>query len=307
MRALFVLTTSESKRLIGKAVARMELVQRAREKGKLLISHGSTNVYVIEEILGKEMASELWCRDHYVSGVLLRGNLCTILGTDKPPILILNKGKVEAPALTMAEILKGFDQNSAFIKGANCLDPEGNTAAFVAHPEGGTIGWAIGHLWAQGIPLITPVGLEKLIPSVKKAVSLCGQQTFDYCQGLKVGLVPMIGAQVVTEIEALKTLAGVEAFHIASGGQSGSEGAVTLVCEGEPASVRKAIDLVESIKGEPPLLPRKAICETCVLTSPAQPKDYKFEGSREAVHVRREKRGGSSSLFAEPLRIPILQ
>jgi hypothetical protein len=277
MRALFVLTTSESKRLIGKAVARMELVQRAREKGRLLISHGSTNVYVIEEILGKEMASELWCRDHYVSGVLLRGNLCTILGTDKPPILILNKGKVEAPALTMAEILKGFDRNSAFIKGANCLDPEGNAAAFVAHPEGGTIGWAIGHLWAQGIPLITPVGLEKLIPSVKKAVSLCGQQTFDYCQGLKVGLVPMIGAQVVTEIEALKTLAGVEAFQIASGGQSGSEGAVTLVCEGGPAAVRKAINLVESIKGEPPLLPRKAICETCVLTSPAQPKDYKFE------------------------------
>ena len=289
MRALFVLTTSESKRLIGKAVARMELVQRAREKGKLLISHGSTNVYVIEEILGKEMASELWCRDHYVSGVLLRGNLCTILGTDKPPILILNKGKVEAPALTMAEILKGFDQNSAFIKGANCLDPEGNTAAFVAHPEGGTIGWAIGHLWAQGIPLITPVGLEKLIPSVKKAVSLCGQQTFDYCQGLKVGLVPMTGAQVVTEIEALRILAGVEAYHIASGGQSGSEGAVTLVCEGDPGSIQKAIGLVESIKGEPPLLPRKAICETCVLTSPAQPKGYKFEVPGKRCMFERKK------------------
>ncbi len=56
MRALFVLTTSESKRLIGKAVARMERVQRAMEKGKILISHGSTNVYVIEEILGKEMS-----------------------------------------------------------------------------------------------------------------------------------------------------------------------------------------------------------------------------------------------------------
>ena len=278
MRALFVLTTSESKRLIGKAVARMELVQRARKKGKLLISHGSTNVYVIEEILGREMASELWCRDHYVSGVLLRGNLCTILGTDKPPILILNKGKVEAPALTMAEILKGFDQNSAFIKGANCVDPEGNTAAFVAHPEGGTIGWAIGHLWAQGIPLMVPVGLEKLIPSVKKAVSLCGQQTFDYCQGLRVGLVPMIGAEMVTEIEALKILAGVETTHIGSGGLSGSEGAVTLISEGEPAAVRKAIDLIESIKGEPPLLPRKAVCETCVLTSPIQPVGYKYEG-----------------------------
>jgi hypothetical protein len=278
MRALFVLTTSESKRLIGKAVARTEQVQRAMKNGKILVGHGSTNVYVVEEILGKEKASALWCRDHYVSGVLLRGNLCTILGTDKPPILILNKGKVEAPAATMAEMLKGFDQNSAFIKGANCIDLEGNAAAFVAHPEGGTIGWAIGHLWAQGIPLITPVGLEKLIPSVKKAVSLCGQQTFDYCQGLKVGLVPMIGAKVVTEIEALKILTGVEAFHIASGGQSGSEGSVTLVCEGESATIRKGIKLIESIKGEPPLLPRKAICETCVITSPAQPKNYKFEG-----------------------------
>jgi len=291
MRALFVLTTSESKRLIGKAVARMELIQRAMKKGKLLISHGSTNVYVVEEILGKEIASELWCRDNYVSGALLRGNLCTIPAGDKPPILILNKGKVEAPALTMAEILKGFDQNSAFVKGANCLDPEGNAAAFVAHPEGGTIGWAIGHLWSQGIPLITPVGLEKMIPSVKKAVSLCGQQTFDYCQGLKVGLVPMVGARVVTEVESLKSLAGVEAFHIASGGQSGSEGAVTLVCEGESTAVRKAIGLIESIKGEPPLLPRKAVCETCVLTSPVQPKGYRFEvsGKRCMFEGKKEK------------------
>ena len=94
-------------------------------------------------------------------------------------------------------------------------------------------------------------------------------------------MVPMIGAQVVTEIEALRILAGVEAFHIASGGQSGSEGAVTLVSEGEPTAIRKAIGLVESLKGEAPLLPRKAICETCVLTSPAQPKDYKFEGSEK--------------------------
>ncbi len=193
--------------------------------------------------------------------------------------------------MTMAETLKGFDRNSVFIKGANCLDPEGNAAAFVAHPEGGTIGWAIGHLWAQGIPLITPVGLEKLIPSVKKAVSLCGQQTFDYCQGLKVGLVPMIGAQIVTEIEALRILAGVEAFHIASGGQSGSEGAVTLVSEGEPKAIQKAIGLVESIKGEVPLLPRKAICETCVLTSPAQPKDYKFESSEKRCMFERKKEG----------------
>lgn len=59
MRALFVLTTSESKRLIGKAVAQMEQVRRAKEISKILIGHGSTNVYVIEEIIGSQKAREL--------------------------------------------------------------------------------------------------------------------------------------------------------------------------------------------------------------------------------------------------------
>jgi len=41
------------------------------------------------------------------------------------------------------------------------------------------------------------------------------------------------GGQVVTEIESFRILAGVETFHVASGGCAGSEGAVTLVAEGE--------------------------------------------------------------------------
>jgi hypothetical protein len=54
MCALFVLATSESKRLIAKAVANMNEVKRARENSKILIGHGSTDVYVAEEILGKK-------------------------------------------------------------------------------------------------------------------------------------------------------------------------------------------------------------------------------------------------------------
>ncbi|MFQ6112444.1 MAG: hypothetical protein ACE5LX_10525, partial [Nitrospinota bacterium] len=55
-----------------------------------------------------------------------------------------------------------------------------------------------------------------------------------------------------------------------SGGVSGSEGSVVLVAEGEKKSVEKAIEIVESIKGEKPLMPRKANCETCLPSSPAQ-------------------------------------
>ena len=277
MRALFVLTPAESKRLIAKAVAEMEEVKRAKESGKMLIGHGSTNVYVVEEVLGKEKVSELWKRESYISGAILRGTLCTTLGEEKPPILVLNRGVVEPPAPTMDVLLRDFGRDSVFIKGANCVDADGNAAVFVAHQEGGTIGWAIGTILARGVRLIVPVGLEKLVPSVPKAVTLCGQQTFDYCQGLRVGLIPLSGAKVITEITALKILAGVDAFHVASGGSSGSEGAVTLVAEGEKGVVQKAIGVIESIKGEPPFMPRKGICLTCLPSSPAQPKGYEFD------------------------------
>ena len=277
MRALFVFTPAESKRLIAKAVAGLEEVKRAKESGKMLIGHGSTNVYVVEEVLGKERARGLWRPEVYISGAVLRGTLCNTLGEEKPPILVLNRGVIEPPAATMDELLSDFGRDSIFIKGANCVDAEGNAAVFVAHQSGGTIGWAIGTILARGIRLIVPVGLEKMVASVPKAVTLCGQQTFDYCQGLRVGLIPLSGAKVITEITALKNLAGVDAFHVASGGSSGSEGAVTLVAEGEKAVVQKAIGIVESIKGEVPFAPRKSICLTCLPSSPAQPKGYKFD------------------------------
>ena len=50
-----------------------------------------------------------------------------------------------------------------------------------------------------------------------------------------------------------------------------------LVAEGDAAKMQKAIELVESIKGEPPLSPRKGICLTCLPKSPAEPKDYEMK------------------------------
>lgn len=278
MRALFVFTPAESKRLIGKAVANLEEVKRALKDDKIIIGHGSTNVYVAEEILGKEKMSEKIVRDTYISGLVIRGTLCSTLGEERPPILLINRGKIEPPALTMSEMLRDFGRDSIFIKGANAVDPEGNAGSFMAHPEGGTMGWSIGIILSRGVHFIVPVGLEKLVHSVKKAVELCGQRTLDYSQGLKVGMMPLSRARVITEIEALKILSGVKSHHVGSGGSSGSEGAVTLISEGHTEEVQKAIMVVESIKAEPALKPRKGACLTCTHTSPAQPKGYKAEG-----------------------------
>jgi hypothetical protein len=274
MRALFVLTPAESKRLIGKAVADMEEVKKAKKQDHLLIAHGSTNVAVAEEVLGRDKLAEVLNRDRYLSGITKNGILCTTPGDEKPPILVLNRGVVEPPADTMSEMLRDFGADSVFVKGANAVDLEGNAGAFVAHPEGGTIGWAIGTILARGIHLIVPVGLEKLVPSVKESVAKCGQRTLDYCQGLKVGMIPLSGGKVVTEIEALRMLTGVESFHVASGGYADAQGAVTLISEGSEETVGKAIQMIEAIKGEPPLQMKRGICESCMTSSPAQPKNY---------------------------------
>ena len=55
----------------------------------------------------------------------------------------------------------------------------------------------------------------------------------------------------------------MKAIHYASGGWGGAEGSVTLIVEGEEDEVNKCLDLIEGIKGEPPLPAVKPPCKTC--------------------------------------------
>ena len=68
-----------------------------------------------------------------------------------------------------------------------------------------------------------------------------------------VGLVPVVTSLVVTEVQALEVLTGVTAIHVGSGGVGGSEGCVILALEGSEGTVNRAYQLVESVKGEPPV------------------------------------------------------
>jgi len=78
-----------------------------------------------------------------------------------------------------------------------------------------------------------------------------------------------MNGKVVTEIQAFDILFGLTAVHVGGGGVSGSEGTVVLSVTGEEAEVRKAIELVESIKGEPPLKLQKRRCAECFAPPPA--------------------------------------
>ncbi len=70
----------------------------------------------------------------------------------------------------------------------------------------------------------------------------------DLAMGMAVGLVPLWGT-VVTETDAVSMLAGVRTTVIGAGGITGGEGSTTFVIEGEPSQVKKAWEIVHSVKG----------------------------------------------------------
>src|SRR6266511_5174607 len=98
------------------------------------------------------------------------------------------------------------------------------------------------------------------------AARSCGQDTFYYCQGIRIGMIPIMNATVVTEIEAFRILFDLRAIHIGGGGTTDSQGSVVLVAEGEKDKLDRAIALIESIKGEPSLRPQKSACTNCLPT-----------------------------------------
>lgn len=63
VRASFVFTPWEGCRIIGKAVAALPGVQNAKANGEMIIAHGSTNVFVAEEVMG-----EVPIKQFYLSG-----------------------------------------------------------------------------------------------------------------------------------------------------------------------------------------------------------------------------------------------
>ena len=269
MKAVFTLTPAESKRLLGKAVAQMEEVKAANERGYVILAGGTTNAYVLHELLGIRYEPQ-----RFTAGISTLGMLCvTDAGGRHPFPLVIRQGKI-MEGMTMLDALKDFHKETVFIKGANAVDPEGNVGVITSGFDGGTVGNSLGIMTSTGLRYVVPVGLEKLVPSVRDSTFYTGAKTFDYTMGANFGMFILTKAIVVTEIQALRLLADVLAVHVASGGVGGSEGAVVLVVMGEEDQVRKAISIVEGIKGEPPIAANKGICAKC-------PYPCRFQGWME--------------------------
>lgn len=242
--AVVMLLPAEGKRLIAKGTVKIPEIQRVLKNGWFIISRGVTPAYILEELVG-----EAEPKQNYTAGIITQGRLGTIIAEDQVGPWVFKDGKlvdVSAP-----EALGQMEAKDVSIKGANAVDPQGNIGVFAGDAAGGTVGGIWGTLTARGAHWVAPVSLERLIPDVTAAHFASGNHRWDLSMGQAAGLMPVVTAEVVTEIQALEILTGVTAVHIASGGVGGSEGAVMLALEGDKETVTAAFELCESVKGQP--------------------------------------------------------
>ncbi|MCX7982048.1 MAG: hypothetical protein N2572_03950 [Syntrophales bacterium] len=257
MQAIVTLTPAEAKRLIAKGIVKRPEVEKARQKGYLLIGRGSTNAYILEELLGGKIEKARYC-----AGQTIKGFLCVLGAKERIKPFIFHRGEVLH--VEPAEVIDKLGPGDLLLKGANAIDAEGNVGVLMAGPTGGTMGQFYLAMKARGLKIIYPVGLEKTVFSVPIASSsLGGIQTLKGI-GAFAGMVCVPDADVYTEIDAFADLFEVEALPVAAGGWGGAEGSVTFSLIGEAENITSCLDFIaEQIKGEPPLPAIKSPCRDC--------------------------------------------
>ena len=247
MLADIVLTVSQSKRLIAKGVAAHPAVQRARRQGWLVIATGTTDGYVVEEILGHPIDRYAYVTGHVVPAGF---DSSTRLAEKNLPDVVLHNGQ-PVTGMTRFEAARQLGPGDVFIKGANALNYEKRVAGVcIGDRNGGTVGGTLGPIIGRRATLIIPVGLEKLVAhDILETARLLGQGEEE--ANRVYPLFPITG-EIITEIEALAILCGVRARHVGSGGIFGAEGAVRLLLQGEPERVEAALQLIQEVQAEPP-------------------------------------------------------
>lgn len=249
----FLITPAAGKRLIARAIARHDAVRSALESGTTIIVAGTTNGYVAEEILSSLGQSEGFRRERFMRGVALpAAGATTEEGripdeSEFPGDVVIVKGQWQR-GRTIFDAVDELRAGDVILKGANAIDPRKMQAGvLIGHPKGGTIVAALQAVVGRRVRLILPVGLEKRVSS--DIYDLAAMLNSPEAKGPR--LLPVTG-EVVTEIEALNLLAGVDAELVAAGGVSGGEGSIRLAISGSPEAEKAAEAVMASVENEPP-------------------------------------------------------
>ena len=235
------LTVAESKRLIAKGIVHHPQVKAAMEKGIIVITNGTTNTYLAEELVGLSEP-----RGSFVTGHIVPQNRESISkGLSMLPYITLVDGK--QVSLSSDEAINRTQKGDVVFKGANLLNYEKKQAGVCI---GGESGGTMARIRDTEAHVIVPVGLEKEVFG-----DLSDYEKLFANRPEQITPVPRVwlhseDAEIFTEIEAIKTIAAVNVVPYAAGGVAGSEGGISLAIYGTKEEVQKALDFVRAVQGE---------------------------------------------------------
>lgn len=238
------LTVSESKRLIAKGIAANKDVKDRLENGIVIITLGTTNTYLAEELAGLSAP-----RGSFVTGRIFPSSKEDFArGMKRQSEIVLMKGK---PAdISYADALARMNAKDIVFKGANMVNYAKRQAAVcVGAPDGGTVAKLRKYTDEGKGRWIVPVGLEK--ETTQDLFEIQKITNGDIQRGKGTVRLNVTQGNIYTEIEAMKEFADVDVHATAKGGVDGAEGGVSLLICGTKAEVEKAENIVKQLQGEP--------------------------------------------------------
>lgn len=237
-------TVAEGKRLIAKGIAANKAVQARLQEGVVIITRGTTNTYIAEELAGLDTPA----------GSFVTGNIMPTgasgFNTDVRvlEIVLVNGERVE---MSYDDALAMMTEEDIVFKGANLLNyAKGQAAVNIGAPGGGTVGKLRKYTDEGKGKWIIPIGLEKDCSTDLEMMASILDENNDNRE--RTVLLNVGSEGVYTEIEALKEFADVDIYQIAMGGVNGAEGGVSLMVCGSKEQVDKAVAVVNSVHGEKP-------------------------------------------------------
>lgn len=259
-RRIFILTPSQSRRIIARGLVQLPEVKKALTEGKIFIGRGSTNAYILEEMYKVIQHDEKFNKGDFVAGQIVPGDKFGKWWINKGnsyPEILIDKGKVIHVEDRVKAVSK-FEPDDLIIKGGNALDIHGIPGVLLGGQGGGTIGSLLGPITSLGLTVICPIGLEKTVfTDISQIHEIMGMRNMEHpSEGIPCGIVPMPFATAFTEIEAIETLFDCEAFQVAAGGVGGAEGCVSILINAFDEEEMQIIDsFMQDISGEPPYQP----------------------------------------------------
>lgn len=239
------LTVAEGKKLIAKGIVVNKSVQSKLQKGMVIITRGTTNTYIAEEMIG--YTGE---RGSLVTGKIIpAGDDDFTKGITRADDIVIIDGEVVDMSYTDA-LAKTTDGDIVF-KGANLLNyVKGQAGICIGAPDGGTIARLSPYAQSGNARWIIPIGLEKDCSDDLLEISELLAHNSE--RRNKATLLWAVESKdIYTEIEAIKEFADVDVRPIAYGGVAGAEGGVSLLLCGSVEEVAKATEVIQSVIGEP--------------------------------------------------------